>query len=139
MNKQDENWVVTCTYSDEEIKEYGEEILASPAMTISVPSSEVKLQALYDEDQMLRMFREGCLTILREKYKKKSKKNSKPPRPFPILRDMAVGESVNVPFEKWQAARSAASKLKRDFGCVFVVRKVAKTGEIGEIEIYRKA
>ena len=139
MEETKDNWVVTCTFSDEEIKEFGQVLLESPAMTVNLFSEE-KGQNLYSEEQMLEMFREGCLAVLRQRYKSKTnKRNSKPPRPFPILRDMKVGESVTVPFEKWQAARTAASKLKRDFGCVFIVRKIARNKEVGEIEILRKS
>lgn len=39
------------------------------------------------------------------------------------LRGMGVHETVSLPLEKWMAAKSAATVLKRTYGCLFVVNR----------------
>jgi len=45
-------------------------------------------------------------------------------RVYPALRMLEVGDYVVVPLRSWQSARSAASKIKHDFGSVFEVHRV---------------
>lgn len=39
------------------------------------------------------------------------------------MREMPLGDTEVFPLSEWNAARSAASWLKKDFGTVFVVHK----------------
>lgn len=48
---------------------------------------------------------------------------------------MEVGDIIYVPYEKWLAARSAASQLGRLFNCYYQVIKDAPKGQIGQIKI----
>lgn len=45
-------------------------------------------------------------------------------RPYRVLKDLDVGKSVTFPQYCWAAARTAASKLKADFGAVYTVKKI---------------
>ena len=42
---------------------------------------------------------------------------------FRRLREMKIGDRQEFPIEKWNAARSDASALKRDYGVVYRVNK----------------
>lgn len=42
---------------------------------------------------------------------------------YPTMREMPLGDTEVFPLSEWNAARSAASWLKKDFGTVFVVHK----------------
>lgn len=44
-------------------------------------------------------------------------------RVYPVLRMLADGDFVVFPLRSWQSARSAASKIKKDFGCTFTVHR----------------
>lgn len=47
-------------------------------------------------------------------------------RVYPTMRDMMVGDSEVFEEDKWNAARSAASWLKKLFGTKFIVHKNLK-------------
>jgi len=54
---------------------------------------------------------------------------------YSLIRKMKVGDIIYVPYEKWVAARSAASQLGRLFNCYYQVVKDAPKGKIGQIKI----
>lgn len=45
-------------------------------------------------------------------------------RPYRILKNLDIGKSVTFPQYCYSAARTAASKLKKDFDAVYTVKKI---------------
>ncbi len=131
-------WISTYTYTDEEICSFADDELSYPFYEAGPNTPEAEIQELYTKRQMLEMFRIGSkITAERIYYRKKpGKRNSVHPRPYPLMRFMKKGDSILLPFEKWQAARTAACKLRKQFGSVFAVRKMI-IGEPSDIEVTR--
>jgi len=51
------------------------------------------------------------------------------PSTYSVVRNLDIGESAFLPSSKWNAARSAASVLKRIFGSVYEVHVIMPTKE----------
>lgn len=66
-------------------------------------------------------YAEGARWAVSESLRKRDVKI----HPYPVLRNLDIGESVVFPKYAYQAARTAASKLKKDFGVVFTVKTLA--------------
>ena len=96
-------------------------------------------QGLYSKDQMIEMFKAGAMSITKNILEENlSEENvSRTLHPFRVMKQMTVGSIKYFPYAKWTAARTAASSLKRQFGCVFVVTKDADHNEIGKIKVKR--
>ena len=113
---KEENWVSSKSLSDAQIKEYCKEIISSPTVVGGTP--------MYTKKQMISMFKRGF-----EKgifvY------------PFSAMRQMDVYDRLVFPYEKWNSVRTAASKLKKQFGCTFRVRKDGPHNEKGDIVVVR--
>lgn len=129
-----EDWFTTTSLNKEHIREQTKKLLNRPAMV-----DDSTDERLYSEDQMLEMFRFGFETISETSVGKKIIAQLKriASTPYRIIRNMDVGEKRVFPYESWNAVRSAAGAIKRVYGTTFRVVKLAKSGEIGDIEIIR--
>ena len=126
------DWRSTSSVTDEQIEKYSRDILDSPY--VSQSDGEY-----YSKDQLLGMFRLGIATVTDMEMWKKfvDAENKKEHRAYHVLRKMQVGDTVTFPYSAWNAARSAASKLKKDFGCKFTVRKHGEYNGEGTIHVLR--
>lgn len=125
-------WFTSSLASDDEVRQCCSTIVGNP----SCYSNDRKL---YTEEQLIEAFRLGVSTITDteiwrrfvsvEKYWGKTVYNT--------MRKMNVGDIKVFPYDKWSAARVAASKLKADFECVFRVNKRGYPGQEGEIQVER--
>ena len=114
------------SFTDEEIQELGKELLSSPTSTASEP--------LYNKEQMLKMFSLGFNS--KRSFAKACADNYKMTI-GKYINSLSIGESVILPFEKWNLIRSVTSKAKRKVGKLFNVRKLALSKELGDIEVIR--
>lgn len=135
---QSNEWVTTKSLDDKSILEYGKELLQSPTFTLHHPEWTTA-QPLYSKKQMLDMFRLGIKiskTLSRKEMQALRKKKNYPV-PYMSMRAMNKGEEDTYPYELWSSCRTAASKLKKDYGCRFVVKKLGPKGTIGDIRVVR--
>lgn len=136
-----EDWVNTKICNDMFIQTFSEDILNKPKFVISPTDSELDKQKLYTTEQMLEMFRAGFLAITRTDFGKEALKKVRhgkvPDNPYRILRNLNVNDSVTFPYITWSAVRTAASKLKSEFGVIYRVNKIARAGQVGDIEVTR--
>ena len=126
-NEDDDfNWKSICTLTDEQILERTNDVLASGDGT-------------YSSQQMIEMFRRGMSIITDTEVFKKfvSVNKYRDKNTYRVMRRMNVGDVCTFEYERWDAARVAASKLKADFGCVFRVNKRGYTGQKGDIQVER--
>ena len=105
----------------------------SPA--IRVTQRDLQEILLYSQDQLVEMFELG--TSLDEARRKKRIEEYRSLRPHYALRNMEVGEEIFLPYETWGATRAAASYIKKNFGCVFQVKKVAPGKIESDIKVLR--
>jgi len=117
-------WVSTASMPDEFVYTNAEQVLSQPAFIVS-STSESCTSHLYTKEQMYEMFRLGYMAKWRGPYR--------------VLGKMAVGETTYLPYEAWDSARSAATRLKKNHGKEFQVKKLGKFGSEGRIEIVRKS
>lgn len=87
------------------------------------PVCELSTIKLYSYEQMLRMFANGSVYMVNETNRIAAEYESIRKRPFGILKSMKIGDVKKFHMNKWNAVRTAASVLKRDYGCVFAVHK----------------
>lgn len=126
-------------FPDEEyIQTVSDCILSEPKFVLNSTNPEF----LYSTSQMKSMFMLGYYTRKKEAYIKrelaKKQKQSKMLRPsYSMLRGMEIGDRLQFPYEDWKAIRTTASKLKKDFGATYHVKKLAPNGEVGKIEVIR--
>ena len=138
--KTDESlWVVSASLTDEQIHETAKEILSSPSVILNYKAEPMEERPLYSLEQMLTMFRTGYLTLCKSAIGKRilSKYKHKDTIPFRVMREMHTGDKVHFPYEKWGAARTAATKIKQDFGTIYLVKKLGPDKEKGIIEVTR--
>lgn len=50
---------------------------------------------------------------------------------------MDIEDIVVFPYEKWNAVRSAASTIGKQFHSKFIVSKIGKHNEVGDISVKR--
>ena len=118
---------------DEFIQTVSETILSEPRFVLSSTDTEY----LYSKNQMVSMFKLGYDACQKKSYlKRKSTKKSVLP-PYNQLRNMEVGEKLQFPYDVWGAVRTAACKIKQEFGSTFRTRKITHVGEKGPIEVLR--
>lgn len=117
---------------DEFIQNISESILSEPRFE----SSSTNPEFLYSKDQMMSMWKLGYDSCQKKTYLKKCiKRNAL--TPYRQLRNMSIGETLQFPYDIWGTVRVAASKIKKDFSAVYIVRKIALFGEEGPIEVLR--
>lgn len=127
-------WSYTKTYSDDQIREFEKSILSNPTTIID---SDIPL---YTEEQMLKMFREGCLSISKtiDDLHLNDKERLRSTGVYSLLKQMGKGDSLLLPIEKWHSARASASMLKKSFGTEFIVKKTTPKGKDADtIEVVR--
>lgn len=128
----DEYWIMSSSIPEETINDRCKYLLESAKY-----SSEAD-GPLYTQRQMVEMFREGYAmfldTPLGQKILKAIRKTH---APYAKIRDMEVGELLLFPYVKWKTVRTAASRLKIQYGAEFTVRKLGEKGEINDILVTR--
>lgn len=136
IKKNLEENVIRDILTNDFVQSFSNEILSNPRYVIDESGKKEKLYSL---NQMTEMFRAGFTSMTKDAFDQKvfEKNSSRSQCPFRIMKQMAVGSIKYFPYTKWTAARTAASALKRQFGCVFVVTKDADHNEIGEIKVKR--
>lgn len=126
-----DDWVAEKLFDDEFIASFCSDILLNHPTT----------SPLYTQEQMFQMFRAGVLCMTREEFDKKVfealKRSYRGNSPGYIMQHMKVGEKQSFPYSKWGAVRTAASTIKKRFGCVYSVNKVTLYGQVGNIEVMR--
>ena len=136
-----EEWVSTKICDDDFIQTFSEDILNSPKFVFSPTDSEFDKQQLYTTSQMLEMFRAGFLAVTRTDFGlealRKARHGRVPDNPYRILRNMDVNDRTTFPFYSWRSVRTAASRLKAEFGVIYRVNKLARVGQVGDIEVTR--
>ena len=132
-------WVVSASLTDEQIQETAKDILSSPTVLLNYKTDPIEERPLYSLEQMLNMFRTGYLTLCNSALGKKilSKTKHSSIIPHKVMRRMHIGDKAHFPYEKWGAARTAATKIKQDFGSVFLVKKMGPDNGKGIIEVTR--
>ena len=137
--KSVQEWITSNTISDEFITEQSSNILTNPTYVIRQVGKKKPVEPLYSKKQMMEMFRAGFVSMAKTKEGKKvlKKRNVSIPSPETMLRNMDKDTSITVPFVYWDQVRTAASKLKKDFGCVYKTRKQGEPGEVGVIVVTR--
>ena len=123
LSRGQTDWVVTKSLDEEHISEYAKDLISS--------GSFINGERMYTKRQLIQMFRIGYQVRKNDDIRKIWAS------PGTSMRQMDVGDVLSFPYEKWNAARSSASKLKKQFGCVFRVRKMSPGNEIGDIEVVR--
>ena len=128
------DWFTTTSLNEENIRQQTKGLLNRPTLVDNTTD-----ERLYSESQMIEMFRFGFETISETEIGKKiiAQIKRKISTPYKIIRDMSVGEKKLFPYEAWNAVRSAAGVLKKVYGSTFRVSKLARAGEIGDIEVIR--
>lgn len=122
------DWRTATSISDEQVEAYGKDLLDNPMC-----------ESTYTREQMIEMFRLGASTITdMEAWKTLvSVQEFREKNTYSVMRKMNTGDIVKFPYDRWSAARCAASKLKTMFGCEFRVNKRALSGEQGDIQVER--
>ena len=115
-----EEWVTTKSINDECANGFGKDLLDSPAFCADMSDGE-SVQ-LYTREQMLEMFRFGYSLFQ---------------KPYTFLHKMGVKDTALFPVEKWASVRSAASILKRQFGCVYRVERLVMSDNKSSIKVTR--
>ncbi len=121
-------WVSTKSLNDRSIEEYAYALLSTPTI-------DGKELSLYSKEKMLEMFRLGY--HMRVGYHKYTRRRKRSERPYAKARCLKVGETVIFPFTAWDSVRAACSRIKKETGSTFRVRKLAPSGLIGDIEMTR--
>lgn len=120
------DWKSISTFTDDEILQKIEEATKCSMSTLT-------------QEHIIQAFRLGVSAITNSDIWKKfvAVEKFRDKNIYRVMRKMNVGEVRTFEFERWAAARVAASKLKADFGCVFKVNKRGYTGEKGDIQVER--
>lgn len=128
LEKKLEDWVSTFSLSEQEIQEIAQDILANP-MFVSKTDTGDGIN-FYSYSQMVQMFVFGFNTnkpVIERKQRDSA---------FSKMRTMQKGDTITLPYEKWNAARTSASKLKTDYGVRFKVN-VKTIDDIRQIQVIR--
>lgn len=136
IEKNFNEWAREAIMNDQFVSSFSHNILENPVYTISDRSEQKKF---YSAKQMLEMFRAGFLSMTKQEFDQKvfEKNKSRSESPFRVMKSMSVGSVRLFPYAKWNAARSAATVLKKQFGCVFFVTKNSDYKKIGDIKVVR--
>lgn len=138
-----EEWVNKKICNDMFIQTFSEDILNKPKFIISPTDSDLDKMELYTTEQMLEMFRAGFLAVTRTDFGREALRKARygrvPDNPYRILRKLNVNDTTTFPYNSWGAVRTAASKLKSEFGATYRVNKLARVGQVGDIEVTRLA
>jgi len=127
------DWFTTTSLDEDNIKKQAKNLLNRPVLV-----DDTTNERLYSEEQMIEMFRAGFETVSETVVGKKIVTQLKrKTTPYCIIKNMNVGERQVFSFEEWGAVRSAASAMKSLYGAIFKVSKLARSGDIGDIEIIR--
>lgn len=130
-----QEWTIDTSLDNNKIVKYCLDILNKPTTTI-VYGDNSNGTRLYSREQMIEMFKRGftstreVLSIIRDSEMLTKK-------PYSLLRDMHVGQSIVLPYDNWPSIRTSASSLKKNFGAEFKIHKMSGHGEIGDICVYR--
>lgn len=117
----------TSSLSDEELSKVADLFLETATPTILYSKN-----GKYTKEQMKQMFHLGY------EYKVKGVHiDIEKTKPYSALKSMSVGDIILLPSKCWNATRTAASQLKKYFGCKFNIKKVTLKGEAGDIEVIR--
>lgn len=111
-------------------------ILSAPA--VNTPND--MNTRLYSEEQILEAFRLGVVRVFETDAGKeilRSEMWKKRVKPYPIMRCMNVGDTFSFPCDRWNAARTAASTLKKQFSSGFNVFKKYDNGSVPYILVTR--
>ena len=129
LEKNVQDWVSTISMSEKEIQDSTESILSNP--TIVSKSNDGEDTNYYSYSQMIKMFVYGYKMHVLPTVNRKRKNSA-----FSKMRIMGKGDTITLPYDKWNAARSSASKLKTYYGVRFTVS--AKKSEDSQwIEVVR--
>lgn len=123
-----EAWLRENGLTDGDVCSLAQDIMTRPVLWSAT-------QKLYSEAQMCEMFRLGVLRMAEGGFRRI--KGGRRWKPFAQMRLMEAGDALVFPYEAWMAARSAATKLKHDYGAIFTVTKLASYNKIGDIEVKR--
>lgn len=134
------DWVITKSLDDTALEEYCKDIISTPSAVFVEPNNGAeKRTPLYSKEQLIEAFKIGYTTMSHTEFGKRILRAHKLQwlKPHDILRNMDVGGYTTFPFEKWSAVRTAASHLKKSYGCKFSVRKMGPNGKVADIEVVR--
>lgn len=125
-------WYSSSSATDDEVKQCCSTILDNP-------DAYYNEKKFYTEEQVMDAFRQGVATITDTEIWKRFTSVQKywGKTVYNEMRHMNAGDIKAFPYDKWSAARVAASKLKADFGCVFRVNKRERQGKDDEILVER--
>ena len=125
-------WFSSSSATDDDVKQCCSTILGNPGAYYNE-------KKLYTEEQVIDAFRSGVATITDTEIWKRFVSVQKywGKTVYKEMRNMMVGEIKVFPYDKWSAARVAASKLKSDFECVFRVNKRQRQDKPDEILVER--
>ena len=136
-----DDWINLRLCDNEFVQTYSEDILSKPKFVLSSTASEFDKERLYSLNQMLEMFRLGFLSMSKTEFGQQAINKARRPRlvpsPYPVLRQLSIGQKTTFPYNVWRAVRTAASKLHAEFGTTFRVTKLAPNGQVGDIEVTR--
>jgi len=143
-NKDFNEWLSTRLTDNDFIINYCANILAVPRFIVN-PSEQgmASMEQLYTTQQMCDMFRLGFYAMSntfvgKQMLKTRAEKAKKVENaPYKLIRNLSVGDHILFPYDKWSAARSAASRLHSQYGSVFKVTKLAHCKMPGQIEVIR--
>lgn len=134
-----DDWIVTATLTSEQIESYTKHILGNPALWVQSRFTDGEDKPMYSQEQMIEMFNEGFrfVTTRSDLCRKIVPAKKRSTKPYMLLRNMDIGMSIVFPYEKWASVRTAASKIKREFGSVFQTRKLSPAKKEGNIKVTR--
>ena len=142
-NKDFNEWISTRLTDDNFVINYSVDILSNPRFIVSPTEQGMAIENLYTTQQMCDMFRLGFYAMSntyagKQMLKTQAEKTKKVENaPYKLIRNLSVGEHILFPYNKWSAARSAASRLHSQYGSVFKVTKLAHCKMPGQIEVIR--
>jgi len=129
LDKNIQDWITDMSLTEEEIADIAKNILSNPS--IISKSSIGDDNHFYSYAQMLEMFACGLQAKPEKKIKKVNTASA-----YGKMRVLNKGNTITFPYEKWNSARSAASKLKEAYGVIFTVT-LRNKGEEKEILVTR--
>ena len=138
IKKNFSDWVASTIMSDQFVSSFSNDILEKPKYTITEGDNVTNY---YSREQMIDMFRAGFLSMTRDSFEKEVFKNNQHASisMAKAMKMMNIGDKITFPYRKWNAVRSTASELKKQFGVRYLVRKVSSFKTIGDIEVTRTA
>ena len=122
LDKNIQDWITSLSLSEEEIVELTTNILSNPSLISKTSIGDDN--HFYSYSQMIEMFVCGMSAKPDKKIKKMNTSSA-----YGKMRTLDKGDTIVLPYDKWNSARTAASKLKKDYGVRYTVTLRARKKE----------